>query len=180
MKRRLAVVLITSGVMSVANALPGTVYISPSLSYQTIRPKHGAVRYIGFTPRIALGYGDAITDVFYLAGEVFIIPGSFTHADTTAGIGSLKPQYSIGIDFLPSIILDSDVMAYLRLGVISTRFGNFAVTKAGYQIGLGLETIICKPWTLRGEFVYTGYSSFPNISAPYVQEYTLGLVYRFL
>lgn len=157
-------------------------YVSPSISYDSIKAKHTDVRYIGYTPRLALGYG---TDFlcykwFFLAGELFLSYGSITHDDNTKGIGSLKPRASFGASILPSVIFDPTLTGYLRLGAISTRFQSFNTNKLGYQLGIGFEGALCPPWTVRIEYVRTAYHSISEIGKPKMDEFTLGLVYRFL
>lgn len=182
--KRLCIVLsmfiITTVAMTTSvSAIAGTTYISPGISYEGINSK-SSISYIGYTPRLALGYGAIFSESIYLAAEIFVKVGSFTYSNNSGGVGSIKPQYSVGLSLLPSIILDSLLMAYLRLGGISTRFRHYDATQSGFQVGVGMEAEICKAWTVRVEYDYTGYSSISSIGTLREDEYILGLVYRFL
>jgi len=80
-------------------------------------------------------------------------------------------------------MLSDHTMAYARLGVVRTRFSDTSSTQTGGQFGVGMQTTVTQNVDLRGEYVYTAYSSFNNsissISSPRSDAFNLGLIYKF-
>lgn len=93
--------------------------------------------------------------------------------------GSANSSWSYGISVLPGYMLNDQVLGFLRLGVLNTRFttagGN---NETGGQVGLGMQTSLTPCWDLRGEWDYNFYNSM-NIGAPKSQQFNLGLLYKF-
>jgi opacity protein-like surface antigen len=166
-------------VLSLPTAFAASFYIAPTVMYQGISSKN--IDFMGLTPRLSVGYGGNLYDSpVYLAGEIFGSPRGATlhnHRGTTVG---LKPKYSLGVSFIPGICLDSVLLAYLRLGIIDTKFDNLDASRMGAQGGVGLQYNMTASWDIRADYTYTGYRSVkPYIGSPKSDEYALGLVYRF-
>lgn len=156
----------------------GAFYIAPSISYDGFRTQ--SVEFIGFTPRLAVGYGGPFNELVYLAAEIFANPKPITKHNYSNITGNLQPSYTYGLSVLPAIILDDLVMAYGRLSILQTRFSYYDVRRTGYQAGAGLEVFFSDIWTVRGEYAYTRYQTLDNLGKPDLDEFTLALVYRFL
>ena len=154
-------------------------YVAPSVSYQNIQGD--GAQYSGIEPKLAIGFGGFFRDSIYLAGELFGSPASITirnsESDTTGF--NVKPKYTIGAAILPGFDIDGTLMAFLRIGIAYTHFDQLDATRPGYVLGGGGEYRVDNNWSLRGEYVYIGYSSIDN-TTPRDQEGVIGLVYRFI
>lgn len=131
------------------------------------------------------GYGGEIYQNIYLAGELFGTAG-------TANISNkdgLKTTYSYGLSALPGVMLNERTLAYARIGVIRSRFANFSSgrIRTGGQFGAGLQTCLTQNLDLRGEYDYVTYNTgkiwtannTKNYLIPHMDQFTLGLVYKF-
>lgn len=161
----------------VSTPYAASLYVAPSIEYQGMST--GNIDYMAMLVRMALGFGGSVNGTFYLAGEVFGIPKGATIHDNTGDTPGLKPSYTIGISLLPGLCLDDTILAYVRLGMVSTKFDNLNVTKTGTQAGIGVATNLSPVWDVRGEYVFTNYRSISGIGSPKADEYILGLLYRF-
>lgn len=133
--------------------------------------------YRGVPFNVFAGYGGIINQNFYLSGEV---TGTVGTADLDNN-NNLKTSYAYGVSVLPGVMLSDNTMAFLRAGVVRTRFSNANETRTGGQIGVGLQTCLTQNVDLRGEYIYTGYRSFNsthNVSAPRSDAVNLSLVYK--
>lgn len=155
---------------AIGNPVP---YVGASVGLTDNSAKnHGTYR--GVTGNLNAGYGGIVSPGVYLAGEVFVIPGSFSVGPST----SVKTSWGAGASFIPGIMLNDKTLGYARLGVIDSRFTGPSQTKVGGQVGLGLQTNLCQCWDIRGEYVWSKYASSNNISSPTSDAVNLGLVYR--
>ena len=162
-----------AGCVSTANA---GMYIGPTLFVRDTMATHSSVRELA--ARMSLGYGDFVAPSFYLAGEIFGMPGSMLlRSNTSSGIG-VRNTYSYGISLLPGTAITDSVMGYLRMGLIETRFTSASTTRAGGQIGLGLQTGLTSNWDMRMEYIYSMYGSITNIGSPKGDWIGLGLTYK--
>lgn len=158
-------------------AFGGTLYLAPMISLQNITTTNN--NYRGLYPVISMGYSELI-DFYYLAAEIFLAPVSVTMSNTHSdGGNSLRISQSFGASFMPGLFLSDGVITYLRLGVVSSKFRAPSTTKAGGQLGIGLQASLSTAWSLRGEYVYTAYSNVQNIGSPKVDAFSLGLLYKF-
>ena len=73
-------------------------------------------------------------------------------------------------------MLNEKAVIYMRLGIIDSRFSYSNQNVVGGQVGLGLQTMICQNLDLRGEYIYSRYSSIDNFSSPNSDAFNLGLV----
>lgn len=176
MFRKLLIVVILLGNIPIASAL--SVYLAPMALYQGI--KAGSVEYEGVLPQLALGVGGTIKDYpIYLGGEAFVNIKPITihnHRGQTLG---LKPNYSGGLSFIPGVCLDDQVLLYGRLGALVTSFQDLDLSKHGYQAGIGIVAKLTKSWDVRGEYVYTKYTTIVGIGAPRMDQFGVGLIYQF-
>jgi opacity protein-like surface antigen len=165
-------------ISNVSMAVAASFYAGPMLIYDGITA--GNVSYQGLSPKLALGYGGTLKESpLYIAAELNAIPRSITLHNHRSGTVGLKPAYSVGASLLPGLYLDDVILAYLRLGVLYTRFDNLSVTRAGAQAGVGLQTHLSGPWDVRAEYVYTRYGSITGIGSPKTDQFGLGLIYHF-
>jgi outer membrane immunogenic protein len=151
----------------------------------------------GTKPNINIfgGYGGLITNTIYLGGEVFFNDTLGTMHVTYPMNTSLEYQtrHSYGFNIIPGFMLSPTTMLYGRVGFVRTNFetsvsnvfdsDNDAVDVSGTQGGLGLQTSLNNHLDLRGEFVYTKYSSFTTYgieSKPTSNQFNIGLVYKFI
>lgn len=125
------------------------------------------------------GYGGQFNQNFYLGGEVFWKVGTAEFSDNNG----MKTSYGYGASLLPGIMLSENTFAFARVGVIKNRFTDADDTRTGGQVGLGLQTNVTQNIDVRGEYVYTSYSSFNNkygrIKSPTTDSYNLAVIYKF-
>lgn len=155
-----------------------SVYIAPSIAYQGIST--GDVDYMGMIAQLAVGFGGNVNGTpVYLAGEIFGSPKPATLHNNKGDTLGLKPSYTVGISFIPGLCLDDTILAYVRLGMVNTKFDTLNLSRTGAQVGIGVLTNIATHWDLRGEYDYTSYRSISGVGSPKADEYLLGLLYRF-
>jgi len=125
-----------------------------------------------------VGYGGVINQNFYLAGEFF---GTVGTAELNFNTG-LKTSYGYGASIIPGLMLSDHTLAFLRGGVVRTRFSNVS-TQTGGQIGIGLQTNVTQNIDVRGEYIYSGYGSFNNsfgsIASIQSDAFNVGVIYKF-
>ncbi|MDX1901982.1 MAG: outer membrane beta-barrel protein [Gammaproteobacteria bacterium] len=134
----------------------------------------------GFVGTLSLGYGGIVSPNWYLAGEVFA-DGVAKIDDDSASAVSVSSSWDYGVSLIPGYMITSNVLAYLRLGGIDTRFNSSGSNwKWGWQVGLGGQTNVAQNWDLRAEYVYTSNSSpKTGVSRVSTDAVNLGLIYRF-
>ncbi len=125
------------------------------------------------------GFGGVVSQQLYLGGELF---GTIGTAEISNNQG-LKTSYGYGASLIPGFMLSNYTMAFLRAGVIRTRFSDVGDTQTGGQVGLGLQTTVTQNVDVRGEYDYSSYGSFNNnigkISSPTSDAFNLGIIYKF-
>lgn len=134
-----------------------------------------SIDYRGITGNISLGYGGIVSPNFYLAGEIYGVPGSIS----VTGSSSLKTSWGVGASVLPGVMINDRTIGYARLGVIESRFSGPGTSRLGGQAGLGMQANVCQNWDVRGEYVYTKYNTVRGISSPNSDAFNVGVVYRF-
>jgi opacity protein-like surface antigen len=70
-------------------------------------------------------------------------------------------------------------MAYGRGGFVRTRFSNVNKMSTGGLLGLGLQTAMTQHVDLRGEYAYTTYANTGGIQSPRMDEFDVGVAYKF-
>ncbi|TAK77859.1 MAG: hypothetical protein EPO11_02075 [Gammaproteobacteria bacterium] len=151
-----------------------------------------------------LGYGQYLTDLFYLGGEIFANyenSNSTWSAQTATPAASYQSKFetnaSYGLAFLPGLRVNDATLGYIRLGWnwahlkavenTSRSTGSDSTsdsnTSNGFNFGVGMETLVYQNWSVRGEFAHTWYNSFTtNFDTKYNPSdnlYTLGVIYHF-
>ena len=129
-----------------------------------------------------LGYGQYLTDLFYLGGEIFGTVngtnqtiGSAHFFDNSTFQNKFQVNSSYGLALLPGIRINDATLGYVRLGwnwanfkakansfVASTNEtfnASASNTSNGFNFGVGLETLIVTNWSVRTEFSHTWYSA---------------------
>lgn len=154
---------------------------------------------------LLLGFGYFIRNFYYIGAEVF---GNYSGADTRINtivnfptinyFFKIRTRSSWGVALLPGIKLADTALFYIRLGANWANFkaeevgnllgSNFYNTKthtgSGFNFGFGIETLIDGPWSLRGEYTHTAYSSFRmptkvTMNHPSDNQVMLAGLYRF-
>jgi opacity protein-like surface antigen len=166
-------ILATCSTMALAGGAP---YLGASLGVVNNTASSGG-SFRGIPLTISGGYGALVNQSIYLGGELFGTLGTST-LNNNAIVQSLKTTYGYGLGFIPGVMLSDHAMAYMRLGVVKTRFSNIGNTATGGQVGFGMQTSITQNWDLRGEYDYTKYRSISGVS-PRSDTFNVGLVYKF-
>lgn len=173
-------ILVTTSGAAFANAAP---YVGAGLGVlanTTNSANSGSYRGVPFN--VFAGYGGVLTESFYLAGE---LTGTLT-TGVIADNGMIKSTYSYGASILPGVMLSDHTLAFLRAGVVRTRFSEISTSQTGGQFGFGMQTSLTQSVDLRGEYDFTAYRSVnakfagTRYSAkPRQDAFNLSLVYKF-
>lgn len=179
MLKKLTLATATFLLINCVSANAAALYIGPSLSFNNITSSNSSYR--GLSPHFSLGYGDNLSNDFYLAGELFGTPGSIDISNNNvSGSGtSIKTTHSYGASIIPSVMLSSAAMLYGRLGIISSYFTDQDKNVFGEQAGLGIQTNLTPTWDIRSEYTYTSYRSISGIGSPNGDGFSVGLVHKF-
>lgn len=169
---------------------------SPSTSGLIANP---VINNTGWVGGLFLGYGQNLSDLFYLGGELFanVNGGSDQNFSTNSAtyISKVTNNAVYGLALMPGLRLNDTSLGYIKLGwnwaniksVESTTAAsaNTSNTLNGFNFGLGMETLLMTNWSVRTEFNHTWYSSFTSASPfkttfnPSDNQFTLGLLYHF-
>jgi len=144
--------------------------------------------YVGIEGTLSVGYSVIPYPNFYFAGEAFggNSANVQTYQDALFQAYSPRTSWGYGVGVIPGIIFNGNVLGYLRLGVMTTRFrdvaesGNTNTNILGAQAGLGAQTSLCPNLDIRGEYIYNQYRSYRTISITRSHQFNVGLVYKFL
>ena len=138
--------------------------------------------YVGIEGTLSLGYGMMLSPSWYLAAELLGADSAQIkdYRASTPGHGGVRSSWSWGGSVIPGVMVTDYTLGYIRLGGVSTRFMDQGSNKGGWQVGLGGQTAVAPNWDLRGEYVYTGYSSVSGIGKPNGDQFNLGVTYKFL
>jgi opacity protein-like surface antigen len=154
----------------------GNIYFGPSVFVQDNTTPTS--NYRGLHPRMSVGYAEMMGD-FYLAGEVFGVPATATMADNHSnGAVSARSTRSVGASIMPGGMITENVMGYARVGVVNTLYPSPNTSRAGGQIGFGLQTCLTSYWDMRVEYLYSAYKTVPTLGAVKSDQFGLGLVYK--
>jgi len=110
---------------------------------------------------------------FYLGWEVaalvnyFKADDLFNNADATSKT-TYKMFYSVNVDFRPGYLINENVLVYLCAGLngnylqispdsSSAATDKFSKILGGWRAGAGVDLFINDTYSIRGEFVHTGY-----------------------
>ena len=173
---------------------------SPESSSLTANPVINLSSWVG---GLFLGYGQYLTDIFYLGGEIFgTVNDASQRMNITDSLGTysskIEANSSYGLALLPGVRLNDTSLGYIRLGYNwanlkgkesvtpaggSTASTSKSNTSGGFNFGLGIETLIVSNWSVRTEFSHTWYdnftSSFGTKFKPSDNLFMLGVLYHF-
>jgi hypothetical protein len=166
------------GSSSEALAAWGAFYLAGAAQYSSYYIDR--IKFEGISPRLALGYGGMANSIIYVAGELFGMPFTSTLNNNSRMESGLKTSYSFGASFLPGYYFDENVMGYLRLSYIATRFVKVPTTKAGYETGLGVDVCWSPNWHAYFEYDYAKYRTINDMGTPKSGSYVLGVKYFFV
>ena len=158
------------------NSFAGNFYLSPSIFGQRVAAPNST--FWGVRPHFAFGYGQLTPD-YYLGGEVFSSPTVWATSDShVSGALSAKITSSYGIDVMPGIIFEPQIIGYAIIGLVNSKFAGPGTTKNGGQLGLGVQTSLSQNWDVRAEYIFTAYKSISGLGSPRSNEIGVGLVYQ--
>jgi len=146
-----------------------------------------ALSATGWVGGLFAGYGMYFSDMYYLAGELFVNDSgaessmNATNAVVGGTVDSLYTKSSVegswGVSLLPGVKLNDASLLYVRLGyneadlkgqanvmIDSVSVGSVSKSKwrGGFNYGLGLESAFYPNWSVRTEYTHTNYGSFTN------------------
>lgn len=171
-------ILITSTLlMGCHTSVFAGLYVGPSLNYESI--SSNGLRYEGLRPMIVAGYGNVFRSWLYFAMEAFLGSKSIDINNKSGDGISLRTSYAYGGSFIPGVFLDDQILGYIRLGLISTKFTQLDIKKSGYEAGLGIEAKMIDCWNIRAEYDYVSYNSIAGLGHLKAGEYNLAVIYRF-
>lgn len=157
----------------------------------------------GWMGGLFLGYGQYLTDLFYLGGEIFgNVNGSSINSSATTRLGSFNGKFTnngnYGLALVPGLRLNDTSLGYIKLGWnwaslkgsgtfmnpagVTLAHSSSTKTANGFDFGIGIETLLMTNWSVRTEFNHTWYNSFNHNLAsfnPSDNQFTLGLLYHF-
>lgn len=126
---------------------------------------------------LSAGWAGMLDPMWYLAAEIFVGDSAQIEDYKNSGNG-VKSTWSYGLDIIPGFMITDHVLAYLRAGVIETRFQDQGQNKTGWQVGLGGQTNVYQNWDIRGEYVYSGYGKVSGIGKVSADQFNFGVVYK--
>lgn len=154
-------------------------YVGASIGLQENVTGSPAV-YKGFEGTVSLGWGHLWSQRFYLAGEVFGGDSARLVNYPTATTGqSVLSNWSFGGDIMPGLMITDTVLMYLRGGVVRSQFRDVQTDSTAWQVGAGGQTNLYGNLDLRAEYIFSLYQSIPVIGKPQVNQFNVGLVYKF-
>lgn len=175
LKRRTIIASLIAATLS-ANMYAANLYLGPTLF--VITNTSTTSNYRGLQPRMSLGYAQMIDD-FYMAGEIFATPATATLTDNHPdGEVSVRSTRSFGVSLLPGGMITEHVLAFARIGVLSTQFPSPNSSRTAGQVGVGLQTSLTPYWDLRAEYDYIAYKTGTGIGSVKSDQVGVGLVYK--
>ncbi len=166
-------------ILSASTVYAGNLYLGPALFLQDNTTTYS--NYRGLHPRLSVGYAEMFED-FYLAIEGFGVPvtGTITDNHNNGLSASARSTRSFGGSILPGALITENVLAYARIGVVNTLFPSPNTSRAGGQVGLGLQSSLTTHWDMRVEYIFTAYKTVPTLGSVKSDQVGVGLVYKVL
>ncbi|RDI44549.1 outer membrane protein [Aquicella lusitana] len=171
---------------------------TPSTSDIIGNPVLNATGWVG---GLFLGYGQYLTDLFYLGGEIFAnVSDADENYSLTDTVGTYNSKFEVnssyGLALLPGLRLNDTSLGYIRLGwnwanlkgkenITGGASSSKSHTSNGFNLGLGLETLVYENWSVRTEYSHTWYNSFNSGGTfgtkfnPSDNQFMLGVLYHF-
>lgn len=192
-------------------------YLGAQVGYDSYRVRENfATTGVSFNPAVSatgwvgglfIGYGQYLTDLFYLGGEIF---GNFSGAESKTTLSVVDPGEGVatasnkvqvngnyGLALLPGVRLNDGALGYLRLGwnwasikgtnsvsVPGIGSGSHSNTKTanGFDLGVGIEALVYENWSVRTEYSHTWFNSFSAGGVTYNpsdNQFLLSGIYHF-
>lgn len=170
-----ALLAATSGIAmaSVSPYVGGSLGVNVNSSTSSVNGNAGVFR--GVPVKAFLGFGGAINEDFFLAGEATATLGTFEMSNRN----KMKTSYGYALSILPGLMMNDSTVAFARAGFTRIRFTNVNKMSSGALVGLGMQTSFTQHIDIRGEYDYTSFNEIGGINTPRTDEYTLGMVYKF-
>lgn len=133
--------------------------------------------YSGFEGTVLAGYATSFQQLY--TGFELYVQDSVRMLSYPTAIGSARSTVSYGVSVLPGYLISDNVLGYVKLGAVRTRFTHNSTDVTGARTGLGFQTALNNNWDIRGEWDYTFYRKI-NVSAglPRTQEFNISLLYK--
>lgn len=196
--------------VSIPNSLRDGLYIGAGLGYDSYRIRQSinvldasgildqanpALSGRGLVGDVLGGYGQYF-EWFYIAGEIFT---KYTSTHSGYSLNAYNSDFAVretyGFSIIPGVRLNRTALLYVRLGYArtflkaqenGTALGNFESSNwgNGIDLGLGAEMAVYRNFSVRGEYVYTDYSSFRSnaLNTKFItsnSEFIVSLLYHF-
>lgn len=149
-----------------------------------------------------IGYGQYVTDMFYIGGEIYgngsgaEVKSSFGDDSEASAYHKVQVNANYGVALIPGVRLNDTSLGYLRLG---WNWANIKVTNNansndgdyhnsnthtanGFDLGIGIETLVYDNWSVRTEYNHTWFSNYSAAEARYNvsdNQFLAGIVYHF-
>ncbi len=133
----------------------------------------------GFNGNVAAGYGGMVNPSWYLAGEIYV-NGTIKIKDYEFPENSVRSTWDVGLSIIPGFKVNNDVLGFVRLGVVRTRFSKISENETGGVVGIGGQTNLMDNWDVRAEYDYSYYGHTKLAGHPQSNAVNVGLIYRFM
>lgn len=127
---------------------------------------------------LSLGYGH-LWHRFYLAAEM-IGSESAELKNYINGLSNVQSGWSLGGDLIPGYLINDRILAYARVGGISTQFNAVDKNQGAWQVGVGGQTQLYQNLDLRADYIYSQYPTLKDIGTPCSNQFNVGLLYKFV
>jgi outer membrane immunogenic protein len=191
-------------------------YLGAQVGYDSYRVREGFASHgVSFNPVVAptgwvgglfVGYGQYLTDLFYLGGEIF---GNVSGAEakyslsvavptgTATASSKVQVNNNYGLALLPGVRLNDGALGYLRLGwnwasikttnsvfvpAVGAASGSNTKTANGFDLGVGIEALVYENWSVRTEYSHTWFNNVSTGLASYKpsdNQFLLSGIYHF-
>lgn len=180
----------------IRNSLSSPPAFGPAFNFN---PQASANGWVG---GVMAGYGQYLNDLFYIGAEIMA-----NYSDATSSIGASTPTLayrnqvrvrgSWGVAALPGVRLNDGTLGYVRIGYnwanlqshetatglpVNTSV-NKSHTSSGFNVGVGIETLVYENWSVRAEYTHTNYNSFNSAVgtsfSPSDNQFMVGVIYHF-
>jgi opacity protein-like surface antigen len=144
------------------------------------------------------GYAYTFAQKGWVSGEGFLddtVTRTANKATDTQGTKvKMRGNYSVGASVLPGYFITPDMLLFVRVGIVGSRFELTTTSPLrasattgqivmGGQLGAGIGFALSKSLLLRGEYTYSAYQSFQaagNRVLPRTNQLFAGLAYQFV
>ena len=152
-------------------------YVGMMMGIQNISTS--TARFRGMRPGAFIGYGQMMSEDFYLAGELNASFSATISDNADAGAESTRSTFMTTLGILPGMMINNVSMTYLRIGGAYSRFSGASANLYGLVTGLGLETALTPDWSMRIEYDLTTFRGSSGLSTPRSDEAFMSMKYTF-